>query len=116
MLELCPRETYAPNTKLIARGATGLASLFVVEKGEVTVTAANDEKEIATLGPGKFFGVNAMLNNRPRTTTVKTSVESILLRLDQESFRQVIAADFLAALRLEDIATERDTMSGGEQG
>src|SRR5258708_2141946 len=61
---------------LIREGEPGLEA-FVVVDGEATVT--RDGKEIATIGPGGFFGELALVDNEPRVATVVTKTAMRLL-------------------------------------
>ena len=68
---------------------------YIVERGEVEVRQRIEvpggmvaEQVIRHLGPGEFFGEVAILRRTPRTATVRTVVDSVLLRL--------AAADFIA--------------------
>ena len=62
---------------------------------------------VATLGAGDFFGEIALLANVPRTATVTTTQESVLLTLNRKDFKDVMVHDFLAGIRLEKVAQER---------
>lgn len=75
---------YEPGDFILKQGDPP-ANFYVIESGEVEVVRATDEKPdgevIAVLGAGSFFGEQALLNNRPRSATVRarTTVEVIVM-------------------------------------
>jgi CRP-like cAMP-binding protein len=69
---------------LVGEGAPGY-SLFVLRRGEASVTS--DGRQIATLGPGDFFGEIALLSERERTATVTATTAAELLVMHGSDFR-----------------------------
>jgi drug/metabolite transporter (DMT)-like permease len=57
----------APGTAIVRQGEPG-DGFFVIERGRATV--ARDQRELAELGPGDFFGELALLNGGARTASV----------------------------------------------
>lgn len=61
------------------------ASFYVIESGEVEILRASptqpDGELIAVLGPGSFFGEQALLNHRPRSASVRarSAVEVVVM-------------------------------------
>jgi CRP-like cAMP-binding protein len=84
--------------KLVGEGATG-HSFFVIGEGEVAVTADGDE--IATLGPGDFFGELALLSAGRRTATVTTTKPSRVLVLFGTDFNRLRTRHAAIAAELE---------------
>lgn len=74
-------------TILVREGAPGLEA-FVVVDGEASVT--RDGKEIATVGPGGFFGEMALVDNEPRVATVTSKTPMRLLVLNQREFNSLL--------------------------
>jgi diguanylate cyclase (GGDEF)-like protein len=66
-------------------------SLFVVISGQVQVVypARTSDFELARLGPGEFFGEMALLNDMPRSATVRSLGPVEALVLDKAEFRQL---------------------------
>ena len=64
-------------------------TLFVVAWGEVAVLVP---QEVARLSEGDFFGEIALLADRPRTATVKATVDSQVLALDRALLIDLVAA------------------------
>lgn len=93
--------TLPPGTNVMEIGDAGHA-LFIILEGEVLVlsTARSAEFELARLGPGDFFGEMALLNDRPRSATVRTASETRLLVLDQKDFREILLASPVSAVKL----------------
>ncbi len=60
-------------------------TLYIVLQGELTVY--KDDIEIAQRGPGDYFGEMALLVPGPRSATVKTTTDSLLLEIDKKQFR-----------------------------
>jgi len=102
----CSRQQYSQGEDIIKQGEEG-DSFFIVESGNVEVYQDGGSAPIAKLGPGEYFGELALLLGRPRSATVTAAEPCVLLRLNQEGFRSVLAHDFQVALRMEDTMSER---------
>jgi CRP-like cAMP-binding protein len=72
---------------LFSRGDPGDA-LYVVAWGEIAVLAP---QEIARLSEGDFFGEIALLADRPRTATVRATVDSQVLAIDRALLSDLVA-------------------------
>jgi len=72
---------------LFSRGDPGDA-LYVVAWGEIAVLAP---QEIARLSEGDFFGEIALLADRPRTATVRATVDSQVLAIDRALLNDLVA-------------------------
>ena len=60
----------AAGTVLFREGETG-TTMYVLQAGRVRITKSikGEDKMLAILGPGEFFGEMAILNDKPRTAT-----------------------------------------------
>ena len=97
----CDELPVRAGTELTRQGARGREFMVLVE-GSATVT--KDGSQIASLGPGDFLGEIALLADVPRTATVKTNEQSVLLVLTDRAFERVasrlpdVRASLLTAL------------------
>jgi cAMP-dependent protein kinase regulator len=72
---------------LFSRGDAGDA-LYVVAWGEVAVVA---DRELARLAEGEFFGEISLLADRPRTATVRATVDSHVLAIDRALLADLVS-------------------------
>ncbi|MDH5356137.1 MAG: family 2B encapsulin nanocompartment shell protein [Gammaproteobacteria bacterium] len=85
-------ETIAKNKVVFKEGAKG-DKLFIIVQGKVDILrndAKNEPVKIDELNEGDYFGEVALLNNSPRTGTVKTSTNCTFLTLDVENFYRLL--------------------------
>ena len=73
LAEIGKRRTYQPDETIVREGTTGTA-LYIVLSGKARVE--RDEKTIAELGVGSFFGELALIEEHPRTATVVASEQT----------------------------------------
>lgn len=69
-------------------GQPGLEA-FVIVEGSASVTIGG--AQVASLGPGDFFGEMALLDGGPRVATVTTTSATTLLVLTRREFYAVLA-------------------------
>lgn len=87
---------FEPNTVLFERGDPGSAFCIVV-KGSVKVYTSNDEghqKILAVFHPGDSFGELSLIDGKPRSATVETLEDTILLTVTNESFHLLLRAHY----------------------
>jgi len=90
LVELAERlhEVVIPaNTTIFERGERG-DSLYIIYSGGVEVFS--DGTVLDRLGPRQLFGEMALLDAEPRAASVRTVAETRVLRLDQESFYELM--------------------------
>jgi len=77
-------------------------SLYIIAEGIVQVLypARSADFELARLTEGDFFGEMALLNDKPRSATVRTVEPVEALILDKDDFRNIIRQSPDVALRL----------------
>ena len=93
---------YPANTVLISEGDS-TDSLYVVKEGEVKVLASDQQgKEVILniLGPGEYFGELALLDDKPRSASVKTMVPTKVMVITKNDFKNCLATDPEMAYRL----------------
>ncbi len=90
-------------------------ALYIVLSGRVRIVedAGGEKREVTQLGPGDYFGENALLQEVTHTKSAVTSEASELLVLPKDSFRSLLDADPDLAERLERTLEMRD---GGREG
>ncbi len=76
-----------PGKVLVSEGSAG-AEFFVIIDGEASVSRHG--QEVATLGPGDFFGDLALLDRAPRNATVTAKTPTELVVLGQREFSALI--------------------------
>ncbi|HWA19460.1 MAG TPA: ATP-binding protein [Devosia sp.] len=81
-------------TLIIAEGAVGDA-LYILLSGELEVTKHDGDREIvlAVRGPGEVLGEMSILEQTPRTASVRTTKPSELLEIGAETLQQLMKTD-----------------------
>jgi len=66
--------------------------MYVVAEGELIVTKQSGDKavDLARLGPGHVVGEIALLDKAPRTATVSADLESLVVRVPEAAFEQLL--------------------------
>ena len=96
--------TAREGVRLTGEGAAGY-SFFILTQGGAVVTSEGED--LATLGPGDFFGEIAILGNGRRTATVTTTSPARLLVMFGTEFRELQQAQPGIAARIEDAMRQR---------
>lgn len=94
------------DTDVVTFGDQG-DEFFLIAKGQVDVLSG-EGKKLVTLGDGDVFGEIALLRNVPRTATVRTTVDTLVLVLGRETFLQALQADLALSAKVEEIAAARE--------
>ncbi len=114
---------YAPGEIVVAQGDSS-GELFIIDRGEVIVELPREDRtarEIARLGPGKFFGEMGLMTGEQRKATVRAAAECELLVVSHDAFHTTLAtntdviekiSDLLLSRQaeLEEVRSTRDTM------
>src|SRR4029079_17473332 len=92
-------EEFLPGRSIIEQHAAG-ERFYILARG--TVEVVRDERQVARLQDGDFFGEIALIRDEPRTATVRTVTPCLALSLargrfltlfgDSPGFRQAMAA------------------------
>ncbi|HXW06104.1 MAG TPA: mechanosensitive ion channel family protein [Vicinamibacterales bacterium] len=77
----------------IVRQGTHGESMFIVCSGTVAVRLEPSRREVATIGPGGYFGELSLLTGEPRTATVVASGDVSVLELGADVLRALGEAD-----------------------
>lgn len=91
----------APGETVIAEGDLG-DSLYIILSGELEVTKRDAGRNItlATRQPGEFLGEMSLLEQAPRSASVRAVTASRLLVIGPEAFRRLLAGQPEAATTL----------------
>ena len=83
--------TFGPGEIVIQEGARG-TSAFIVLSGAVEVLKRSSDKDtvVATLGQGQVFGEMGLIEDRPRSATVKAMTELRLRVISREGFNDLL--------------------------
>ncbi len=79
---------------------------FLIARGEVEVLSG-EGKLLTTLKDGDHFGEIALLRSVPRTATVRTTADCLVLALSRDVFLSALHADLTLSARVEQIAATR---------
>jgi signal transduction histidine kinase len=98
-----------PAGQLVLREGDSGDSLFVVLTGELEVTKRQGSQDVllALYKPGQFFGEMALLEQAPRSASVRTLQESRLLVISQAAFQTLLSCSPAAPLKILHTVTSR---------
>jgi len=82
----------AAGSTIFRQGDAG-TTLFVVLSGEVEIVreAKGSEVRVTLVRPGGYFGEMALLDERPRSASARASASTILLQIQKDHFRALLA-------------------------
>lgn len=94
-------KTCEPGEVLFREGEAG-DTMYVIQSGSVRITKAvkGEEKTLAILGPGEFFGEMAILNGKPRNATAVVEEAARVLVLGARTFEQMVVSNAEIAVRM----------------
>jgi len=81
-----------PGHIIVKQGDTG-KSVYIIASGTVkihTLLPTNERLDLAVLGPSDFFGEMAFLAGKPRTATVETAEDAVVLEVTEDQLRDLI--------------------------
>ncbi len=85
--QLTKLQTFGKNEFIFMQNDPG-DSFFIIKTGKVCIML--DNKEIACLHEGDFFGEMSLLTGNPRTASVKASEDTEVLVIEKEAFKGLI--------------------------
>ncbi|WP_408097314.1 cyclic nucleotide-binding domain-containing protein [Peredibacter sp. HCB2-198] len=80
-------------------------TFYLLIRGKVEIV--KDQKKIAELGQGDFFGEVALIANVPRTATVNTLEESLFLYIEDKKFWKILSENIELAMYIESVGRHR---------
>jgi MFS family permease len=89
---------------LLEEGAAG-DLFYLVATGSIGVSHSG--LEVATLGPGDYFGEIALLHEVPRSATCVAKTDVLLYALEQETFVAAVSGDLRSETVAEDVMEAR---------
>jgi len=84
--------------EIVCREGEPGAEMYIILQGKVEIVPGGGSP--VTLAAGDFFGEMALLDQLPRSATVRVVEDAILLALTENNFKEVIGAEPLLALRI----------------
>jgi CRP-like cAMP-binding protein len=95
--QLCTEVDVRAGRALCREGEPG-HEFFVLEEGTVAVSVHGEQ--VATLGPGDFFGELALLDAGPRNATVTAQTDVRVLVVSRQEFAGLLEEDPIVAVRM----------------
>jgi CRP-like cAMP-binding protein len=94
-------QTFPAGTVLFEEGDMG-ESMYVIQSGEVEIRRmlAEQNRVLAVLPAGEFFGEMAIVNNRPRSATAIVRRQARLLVIDGQTFEAMLRGKTEIAVRM----------------
>jgi voltage-gated potassium channel len=97
---------YLPGDFVVTAGEPGNVMYFV-SRGELEVVSKDGQNVFSTLKDGDCFGEIALVLKQPRSASVRASTYCDLYRLDRELFDRVLLHYPDVAMKIEELAKER---------
>jgi small-conductance mechanosensitive channel/CRP-like cAMP-binding protein len=97
---------YAAGETIVRQGDEG-SSMYVMSRGEASVTLLDAQGEVARLHKGAFFGEMSLLTGEPRSATVTAATDCELLEIGADAFRRVLLPDPALVERITSAVTVR---------
>jgi small-conductance mechanosensitive channel/CRP-like cAMP-binding protein len=83
---------FGDGERIVREGEPG-RSLFAVARGRVAVLTGKDDREVATIDAGAYFGEMSLLTGEPRSATVAARGDCLVVEIEAEAFRAVAEAN-----------------------
>ena len=108
-------QTYKPGEYIMRQGDTGVGA-FIIRSGKVEVLQERDGKEVAlaTLGPGDVVGEMALLDEFPRSASVRAKEPTTALGIQRWHFRGILQSHPQLAVALLPILSRRIRNAEGQ--
>ncbi len=92
LCEMIAEVRLQPGEVLFEEGARGDRA-YVIKEGELEILKASAGRDVllAVRGPGEVIGEMSLLEEAPRSATVRARLESLLLAISQEEFEKLLS-------------------------
>jgi small-conductance mechanosensitive channel/CRP-like cAMP-binding protein len=101
----------APGQVLFKQNDTG-SDFYIISQGQVDVLvtpeSGGEERKVATLGPGDFFGEMSALTGQPRTATIRAATPIGLVRIEKEDLQGIFEQDPSIMEKISEIVARRN--------
>ncbi|MFN3235445.1 MAG: cyclic nucleotide-binding domain-containing protein [Pseudomonadales bacterium] len=104
---------YGAGDEVIRQGDSG-DYFYVVKTGRASIqrVQGDDKKQLKQIGPGDFFGEDALISNKKRNATVTMLESGELMRLNKQDFNELLVKPASEYVTLSEVQAVID---GGEQ-
>lgn len=87
---------------------------YVVSSGRLTIdrVVKGETRHLAEIGPGAFFGEDALVSDAPRNATITMLTPGVLMRLGKDDFRQLLQEPVSEYVTMDEV---RGVIASGEQ-
>lgn len=94
-------QRFRPGSQIVAQGANGNGCYLLVS-GEVQVvkSVTNARWVLGKLGPGAVFGQIALVEQVPRTASIVTTVDTVVVHVDRASYAELLQSGHAVARAL----------------
>jgi CRP/FNR family cyclic AMP-dependent transcriptional regulator len=94
-------KTFAKGTVLFREGEPG-RDMFIIQSGKVQVRkkVGGEERVLAELAPGEFFGEMALLEGLNRSATVEVTEDSRILVIGPDTFQGLLRSNTEIAVKM----------------
>ena len=108
-------QSYQPGQLIMRQGDTGVGA-FIIRSGKVDVIQDRDGKEvtIASLGPGDVVGEMSLLDEFPRSASVRATEPTTALGIQRWHFRGILQSHPQLAVALLPILSRRIRNAEGQ--
>lgn len=103
------RQTYKKEEVIFSEGDTA-DYVYFIESGRVSISIRKftEQEEIATLGPGEYFGEMALFQKDKRTASVTALTDTTVFSVDRGVFMDLVRTDRAIAEKINDILARRN--------
>ena len=96
--------SYAPAQIIVTQGTPGQA-FYMVLSGRVEII--RDNSSLGAFGPGDFFGEMSLLDQAPRSATIRAIEETTCIMLSSWDFKNLLEAHPSIAIKLLEVLSRR---------